>query len=705
MRRSATLLTGVLLLTCLASTAMAQRYKYPPGPPYRSCPDTLTIVDVQQPDTLIAPCHPATLDTVWGVKGTITGFDLRASSFAIYIQTNNSLGWNGINVFTGATNYAGSPYNLAIGDQIAVYGTTQEFPASNGETEIEGPDANQSTNDIIVRKISSGNPVPPFFVATTTQLRWIPGNPGNLGEQYEGTLVKIRGPLKVGRVGTGSGQLGLFNNNWLLYNPANPADSVMIDGFTLPPTAIGNPAVGATVDSVQGILNQRNGQGGINSYRIQLRNGNDQFLATPPNLSDAYPVEDNKLRLVFDRNVDVTTAQNTANYSLASAIDGSTVDAAVVVGGSGSVVELTITTVRVDGDAETITVGGIGSQTCPTCLISPQQSLNFIQGVLDIVTIQTPNTASFPTADRSRYAGPGTAQGTRLSYRGVTTGQFGSLFYMQDPGGGLRSGLSVFGPSATLVPGRQYLIAGRVQEFDFETEIVNTVYIVDEGPVTPIGTMFGNISVLTDTTVDVSGSASDPVGNLLTGEDYECTLVKLEGVHITENRTLGQSFFASGFAEVGGPGIGDTILVSNLNGALNAYDPPDSMTRMDITGAIHYANGRFRICPRSAADIVEYGLLGVGDGSVALEFAVGPNPGRTARVRFALPTARNVDIGVFDLAGRRIATVASGEFVAGRHTREWNGLDASGKRAGAGMYFYRAALGSDVRTSRAVLID
>lgn len=702
MRKIATLLLGVTLVTGLASQAEAQRYKYPPGPPYRSCPDTLTIFDVQREDTTIAPCHPATLDTVWGVKGIVTGFDRRASSFAIYIQTNSNAGWNGVNVFTGATNYAGSPYNFVIGDELAVYGTTQEFPASNGETEIEGPDTNQGTNDIIVRKVSGGNPVPPFFVGTTTDFNWVPSSPGNKGEQYEGCLVKIRGPLRVRRVGTGSGQLGLFNNNWLLVNEANPADSVMIDGFTLPPSAIANPPLGAVVDSVQGILNQRNGQGSVNSYRIQLRDGNDQFLATPPGLSDAYPVEDNKIRVVFDRNVHVATAQNTANYSLASAIDGSTVDAAVVVGGSGPVVELTITTVRNDGDAETITVSGVGSATCPTCVISPAQSLNFIQGVLTVRDIQTPDPARLPLYDdRSRFAGPGTAQGTRLSFRATATGQFGNLYYMQDQGGGLRSGLSVFGPSATLVPGRQYLIAGRVQEFDFETEIVNTVYIVDEGAVTPISPMFGNIAVLRDTTTDAGGSVANPEGSSLTGEDYECGLVKLEGVHITENRSLGQSFFVTGFAAVGT----DTMLISNLNDALDAYDPPDSMTRMDITGVVHFANGRFRVCPRSAADIVEYGILDVGDEATALEFAVGPNPGRSARVTFALPTARQVDIGVFDLAGRRIATVAKGEFAAGRHSREWNGRDASGKRVGAGMYFYRATLGGEVRSTRAVLID
>lgn len=699
MRRTATLLTALTLLL-LAGTASAA-YKYPPGPPFRTCPDTLTIFDIQRADTTIVPCSPARLDTVWGIKGIVTGFDLRASAFAVYMQTDaNPAAYNGIDVFTGATNYASAPYSLAIGDQIAVYGTTQEFPAANGETEIEGPDAAQGTNDIIVRKYGSTTPLSPYIV-TTTQLNWVPSSPGNEGEKYEGTFVRIRGPLRVARV-TPAGGAGLFNNNWLLVRTTNTADSVMIDGFTLPVAAIANPPLGAIVDSVQGIVNQRDGQGGINSYRIQVRNGNDQFLAVPPTASDAFSVEDNKVRVLFDRNVDVATAQIPGNYSLGSSIDGSTVDAAVVVGGSGSVVELTITTVRFDGDAESITITGVGSQTCPTCVISPGQTLNFIQGVHDIRSIQTPDPTFLPLFDdRSRYASVGQAPGGRLSLRGVATGQFGSLYYMQDPGGGLRSGISVFGPSTTLVPGRKYLIAGRLQEFDFESEIVNTVYIADEGPATAIAPMFGNIHALIDTTTDQSGSVANPEGNNLTGEDYEGVLVKLEGVHITENRTLGQSFFATGFASVGN----DTILVSNLNGALNAYDPPDSMTRMDITGVIHYANLRFRICPRNAADIVEYGLLGVGDGQVALDFTVGPNPGRTARVTFALPTARNVNIGVFDLAGRRIATVAKGEFVAGRHTREWNGLDASGNRVRSGMYFYRAQLGADVRNTRAVLID
>ena len=53
--------------------------------------DTLTIYDIQQPDTLLAPCHPrnyspASGDTVLGIKGIVTGFDAKPGAFAFYIQ-------------------------------------------------------------------------------------------------------------------------------------------------------------------------------------------------------------------------------------------------------------------------------------------------------------------------------------------------------------------------------------------------------------------------------------------------------------------------------------------------------------------------------------------------------------------------------------------------------------------------------------------
>ena len=686
---------GIAVLACVVSPAAAQRWKYPPGPPYRSCPDTLTLVDVQQPDTTIAPCHPATLDTVWGIQGIITGFDARSSAYGFYIQTNNNNGFNGVDVFTGATNYnssvPGTPTggNLQKGDLVVVYGTTQEFPNPNGETEIEGPDAVQGTNDIIIRKLSSGNAIPPFKVGTTHDFNWVPSSSGNLGERYEGCLVKIRGPLRVART-TGSGLLG---NNWLLVSVASPSpDSVMIDGFTLCTTAVNTPAVGTVIDSVQGILNQRtSGSPSVNSYRIQLRDGNDQFLAAPPGLAEAYPIEDNKLRLLFDRNLDPTTAQNPSKYSLGSGIDGSTVDAAVMPSIPGSVVELTITSVRGDGDAETVTSGGIGSASCPSCL-SASQTLSFINGVIPISMIQAPNPASLPLFDdRSRFAGAGTAFGERLTTRGVGVQQYGSLYYLVDAGGGLRSGVSVFGPSQPLQAGHKYRIACRVQEFATETELVNTVEVLDEGLQAQPAPQLQTVHVLTDTT-------TDQAQNVTNAEDYEGVLVRVQNVTVVQFNTPPQDPSPGGsFRVIQGP---DTILVSALGGNYDFDATAGDL--LNVNGILHIDNGSPRILPRNDADIeLQHHGAGVGDGgSLALALGVKPNPGVSHRITFTLPKKGNVSLGVYDLQGRRVAWLARGVMDPGTHSSTW-----SGAGAGSGVYFYRLKFGNETRTVRAILLD
>ncbi len=75
--------------------------------------------------------------------------------------------------------------------------------------------------------------------------------------------------------------------------------------------------------------------------------------------------------------------------------------------------------------------------------------------------------------------------------------------------------------------------------------------------------------------------------------------------------------------------------------------------------------------------------------SFALEGAQ-PNPftGRTA-VRFALPRAARVRLGVYDAAGKLVRTLEAGERAPGWYTGEWNGTDAAGNRVSAGVYLLR----------------
>lgn len=67
-----------------------------------------------------------------------------------------------------------------------------------------------------------------------------------------------------------------------------------------------------------------------------------------------------------------------------------------------------------------------------------------------------------------------------------------------------------------------------------------------------------------------------------------------------------------------------------------------------------------------------------------------PNPfNPETAIRYSLPEAGNVALAVFDVNGRRVATLESGMKPAGAHAVRWNGLDDAGKRVTSGIYFYR----------------
>lgn len=66
-----------------------------------------------------------------------------------------------------------------------------------------------------------------------------------------------------------------------------------------------------------------------------------------------------------------------------------------------------------------------------------------------------------------------------------------------------------------------------------------------------------------------------------------------------------------------------------------------------------------------------------------------PNPFRVAtRIDFALAQAGDVDVTIYDLAGRRVAHLLDGPLAAGPHTVSWNGRTSSGIAAAPGMYLY-----------------
>jgi flagellar hook capping protein FlgD len=89
-----------------------------------------------------------------------------------------------------------------------------------------------------------------------------------------------------------------------------------------------------------------------------------------------------------------------------------------------------------------------------------------------------------------------------------------------------------------------------------------------------------------------------------------------------------------------------------------------------------------------------------------------PNPFRAStQVRFSLPARSQVNVAVYDVAGREIASLADGAWDAGSHAVSWSGATASGGAAHGGVYFVRLAVAASgnqagfVATRKMILQD
>ncbi len=85
-----------------------------------------------------------------------------------------------------------------------------------------------------------------------------------------------------------------------------------------------------------------------------------------------------------------------------------------------------------------------------------------------------------------------------------------------------------------------------------------------------------------------------------------------------------------------------------------------------------------------------------------------PNPfAARTEIRFEIPAGTGgapVDLAVYDIRGRRVATLTAGPRPAGEHRVLWNGRGANGARLVSGLYFARLSMAGDVVTRKLVLL-
>jgi hypothetical protein len=99
---------------------------------------------------------------------------------------------------------------------------------------------------------------------------------------------------------------------------------------------------------------------------------------------------------------------------------------------------------------------------------------------------------------------------------------------------------------------------------------------------------------------------------------------------------------------------------------------------------------------------------GVGDTPALTNLSVQrnvPNPfGQSTRIDFSLGQSGNIDVGVYDVTGRRVATVLSGSLPAGSQSVTWDGRSTTGTPAPSGVYWCVFRTGTEQRSVRMLLL-
>jgi len=119
-------------------------------------------------------------------------------------------------------------------------------------------------------------------------------------------------------------------------------------------------------------------------------------------------------------------------------------------------------------------------------------------------------------------------------------------------------------------------------------------------------------------------------------------------------------------------------------------------------------NGESKSLSGEGSIYVKAGKYTISDRDLPESFALysaRPNPfNAKTTIRFDTPEECEVELSIYDLSGRRIRTLISEEYRAGRHSVVWNGKDKTGDQMPSGVYFYRLNTESGFSSTRKMML-
>jgi hypothetical protein len=84
-----------------------------------------------------------------------------------------------------------------------------------------------------------------------------------------------------------------------------------------------------------------------------------------------------------------------------------------------------------------------------------------------------------------------------------------------------------------------------------------------------------------------------------------------------------------------------------------------------------------------------------------------PNPfsrGQATQIAFSVPQAGDVELKVYDILGRRVATLVNERLAVGNYSADWSGQDEAGRDVSSGVYFYTLRVGDRTETKQMVFV-
>ncbi len=599
-------------------------------------------------------------DTVTVSNCVVTGIDLAPTTYGFWMQEIAGGPQRGMLVYSGSIH----PGGLRRGHIVNVTGVYEEYP---------GPDTCSSCSEITYSPLSwdivDSMVVPDPVLLSTGDLGLLAAD-CPVAEPWEGLLLRLDTVVVVTHPN--------YSNFTVIeahsHPPATNADTVFVRPDKMRSPGPSSVPIGDTLASLTGVLSFEQG-----NYRFYPRDVDDfvyMGLDPAPNLVLAYATSNTSVRAVFDRGLDSTSAVNTANYFLQSmtAITNATIESE-----GASVVDLT-TAAQTPCTAEGLTAAGVKNED--DVPMTAAQTQFFRGGLCPVMSLQTPKGAG---NDSSQYAGEQvTTQAIVTGDRGVFT----THMYIEDSGAGPWSGIQVYGGIPTpVVEGDEIIISGYLSEYYFKTELTGIDYI---------NILSSGNALLGPDVVDPNQISTGSA----TAEEYEGVYVRCERVSVVDT---------TGFELFGGWSVADLTpdTVGIAHSASYTYVPTLGEW-MHIQGLMDYAYDEFRMEPRYDADI-DLSLSTPGNEPKPHVFALEqnfPNPfNPVTTIFFSIPKAENVELCIYDVAGRLVKTLIDGVPMGpGRYHATWDGSNDAGHAVSSGVYFTTLTAGEKVADTKMVLL-